>query len=322
VLFVPLAAITGVGAFDRDHLSIQIATTAGRQHGHVTRAQLLDLGVSHARIQRWCRGGRLIGVHAGVYAVGYRRVEPVAIAMAAVLACGDGAVLSHDSASALYGWRRWPWMPEVTSAVARRRPGIRSHRTRALPPSDRTRQLGVPVTTAQRTINDLKPRLTRRQFTRMVNDARRERRISAEAVVCLLDYTTGPTRSEFEAMFLRFCRRYGLPAPQTLVIVEGYEVDALFATPRVIVELDGWEFHNDRAAFGSDRERDTALLAAGYLTVRITWDRLHDTPSARPRVCDRSSARANRRATAVSCRSSSARAAARTPRFPRPDARR
>ena len=279
MIFGALAAITGVGAFDRDHLSIQIATTAGRQHGHVTRAQLLDLGLSHARIQRWCRAGRLIGVHAGVYAVGYRRVEPVAIAMAAVLACGVGAVLSHDSAAALYGWRRWPGMPEVTSAVVRRRPGIRSHRTRSLPSFERTHQLGVPVTSPERTIKDLKLRLTRRQFTRMVNDARRERRISAEAVVCLLGYTTGPTRSEFEAAFLRFCRRYGLPAPLTLVRVAGHEVDALFAKQRVIVELDGWEYHNDRAAFGSDRERDTALLAAGYLTVRITWDRLHDTPA-------------------------------------------
>jgi very-short-patch-repair endonuclease len=268
-----------VGGLDKPHLWGQIATTAGWQHGHVTRRQIVALGVSTTSVDRWLTAGRLVRVHAGVYAVGYRRVEPVAVAMAAVLACGDGAVLSHDSAAALYGWRRWPPMPEVTSRSPARRPGICGHRTRSLPSSDCTRQLGVPVTAAARTINDLKPRLTRRQFTRMVNDARRERRISAEAVVCLLGYTTGPTRSEFEAAFLRFCRRFGLPAPQTLVIVEGYEVDALFERHRVVVELDGWQYHDDRAAFAADRERDATLLAAGYLTVRITWDRLRDTPA-------------------------------------------
>ena len=231
------------------------------------------------QIRRWCGAGRLLRVHAGVYAVGYRRVEPIAVAMAAVLACGDGALLSHDSAAALYGWRRWPRTPEVTTQWSRRRSGIRSYRTRSLPPLERTRELGVPLTTPARTIRDLRPRLTERQLTRMVNDARRERRIDDDAVTALLGYTTGPTRSEFEAAFLRFCRRYGLPTPHTLAVVAGYEVDALFAQQRVVVELDGWQYHNDRTAFGSDRERDAALLAVGYRTVRITWDRLRDEPA-------------------------------------------
>ena len=197
--------------------------------------------------------------------------------MAAVLACGSGAVASHDSAAALWGWRRWPPVPEVTSLGHSRRSGIRAHRTRSLLSFERTRELGVPLTTAQRTIEDLRPRLTDGQFTRLVNDARRDRRINNDAVARLLGYETGPTRSEFEAAFLRFCRRYRLPVPQTLVVVAGYEVDALFEQQRVVVELDGWEFHNDRTAFGSDRERDAALLEKGYVTVRITWDRLHDT---------------------------------------------
>lgn len=276
--FSALAAITTVGVLDRDHLSIQIATTAGRQHGHITRAQLLALRVSHARIQRWCRAGRLIHIHAGVYAVGYRRVEPIGVAMAATLACGDGAVLSHDSAAALWGWRRWPDVPEVTVARQRRRPGIRTHRTRSLPRRDRTRQLGVPVTSPERTIREIESRLTRKQFTRMVKDAWQQRRLDKAAVTRLLGYPAEPTRSEFEEAFRRFCRRFGLPKAATLAIVHGHEVDALFAQQRLVVELDGWEFHADRAAFVSDRERDAELLACGYVTVRITWDRLHETP--------------------------------------------
>jgi very-short-patch-repair endonuclease len=279
VKFSALAATTSVGALDRDHPSIQIATIAAKQHGHITRAQLLAAGVSHARIQRWCGAGRLTRVHSGVYALGYRHAEPVARAMAAVLACGPGAVLSHESAAALYGWRRWPRTPEVTSTVARRRPGIRTHRTRSLPRGDRTRQLGVPVTRPERTIREIESRLTRKQFTRMVKDAWQEHRLDKAAVTRLLGYPAEPTRSEFEEAFRRFCRRFGLPRALTLATVHGFEVDALFAQQRLVVELDGWEFHSDRVAFGSDRERDVELLGFGYETVRITWDRLQETPA-------------------------------------------
>jgi Transcriptional regulator, AbiEi antitoxin/Protein of unknown function (DUF559) len=263
---------------DRDHPSIQIPAIAAKQHGHITRAQLLAVGMSHARIQRWCGAGRLIRVHGGVYALGYRRVEPLARAMAAVMACGDGAVLSHESAAALWGWRRWPAVPEVTVVRERRRPGIRTHRTRSLPRRDRTRQLGVPVTSPERTIREIESRLTRKQFTRMVKDAWLQRRLDKAAVTRLLGYPAEPTRSEFEEAFRRFCRRFGLPTPDTLVILHGFEVDALFAAQRLVVELDGWEFHADQVAFVSDRERDAELLDFGYETVRITWDRLHERP--------------------------------------------
>jgi very-short-patch-repair endonuclease len=278
VKFSALAAITSVGARDNSHLSLEIATTAGRQHGHVTRGQLRGLGVNDMLIARWCRAGRLIRVHAGVYAVGYRRVEPVAIAMAAVLACGPGAVLSHESAAALYGWRRWPRVPEVTAIQQRRRARIQSHTTRSLPRADVTRQLGVPVTRPERTIREIEPRLTRKQFTRMVKDAWQERRLDKAAVTRLLGYPAEPTRSEFEEAFRRFCRRFGLPKAVTLATVHGYEVDALFVAQRLVVELDGWEFHADRVAFASDRDRDADLLDFGYETVRITWERLHETP--------------------------------------------
>jgi hypothetical protein len=187
-------------------------------------------------------------------------------------------VLSHESAAALWGWRRWPTVPEVSTTWARRKPGIRAHRTRSLPRADWTRQLGVPVTSPERTIREIESRLTRKQFTRMVKDACLERRLDKAAVTRLLGYAAEPTRSEFEEAFRRFCRRFGLPKPLMLASVNGHEVDALFSAQRLVVELDGWEFHGDQVAFASDRERDADLLDAGYETVRITWERLHETP--------------------------------------------
>lgn len=169
-------------------------------------------------------------------------------------------------------------MPEVTAVAERRRPGIATHRSSTLTAGDRRRQLGVPVTSPERTLRDLRPRLTERELTRMVNDARRARQIDAATQHELLGYRAGPTRSEFEDAFQRVCRHSRLPAPRTLAIVCGFEVDAVFDAERLIVELDGWAFHNDRTAFESDRERDAQLLAAGYATVRITWERLTRAP--------------------------------------------
>ena len=258
------------------HLSAEIPITAARQYGHVTIAQLRAFGMSDTTVRRWADGGQLVRVHRGVYAVGYRRVEPVAIVCAAILACGPTAVASHDSAAAVYGWRRWPRLPEVTATQERDRPGIRTHRTRSLLPDERTWQLGVPITSPERTIADLERRLTRRQFTAMVQSGRVQRRIDEAAVTRLLGYSAQPTRSEFERAFAAVCRRFGLPRPLTLAMVHGHEVDALFADHALIVELDGWDYHADRVAFANDRERDAFMLDHGLVTVRITWERLHE----------------------------------------------
>jgi very-short-patch-repair endonuclease len=133
------------------------------------------------------------------------------------------------------------------------------------------------VTSPERTIREIESRLTRKQFTRMVKAAWLERRLDEAAVTRLLGYAADPTRSEFEEAFRRFCRRFGLPKPVTLATVHGYEVDALFSVQRLVVELDGWAFHSGRVAY-DDRDRDAELLGFGYETVRITWERLHETP--------------------------------------------
>ena len=106
----------------------------------------------------------------------------------------------------------------------------------------------------------------------------RRGRHPAQRLQPFIGATDGPTRSEFENAFLAFCARYGLPRPRVNTIVAGHEADAYFEAERLIVELDGWQFHSSRASFESDRDRDANALAKGIGTVRITWERLIDRP--------------------------------------------
>jgi hypothetical protein len=185
--------------------------------------------------------------------------------MAAVLACGRGAVLSHTSAAALWGLSRWRQPLEVTAPHARRHDGVRVHRSRTLTRADVTRHYGIPTTTPARTLQDLARVLDPPALTRAVNDARLRHFIRVDA-------ETGPTRSVFEDAFLAFVDRHGLPRPEVNQIVAGYEVDMLWRPQRLIAELDGRAYHED--SFEEDRERDAALTVAGFRVVRVTWRRL------------------------------------------------
>ena len=270
-----------------------IAALARKQHGYITRRQLLALGLSERAIDHRIAIGQLIRVYAGVYAVGHVPVALEARSHAAVLACGDGAVLSFGSAAALWQYRRhWPRHFEVTAKCDHRRQGIRVHRTQTLTWRDVTRHRGVPVTSPARTVFDMAPRFKDdAALRRFVNDARLARSFRIRDLAELLarhprhtrlaEFATakgGPTRSEFEDRFVKFARRYGLPEPLTNTTLLGYEIDALFPEQRLIVELDGWEFHSDRGSFESNRDRDAELLANGFRTVRITWERLTTRP--------------------------------------------
>ncbi len=212
-----------------------------------------------------------------------------------MLACGPGAMLSHESAASLWGFLpRWSFPLEVTTEVKRSRPGITTHRCRSLGPSDITHQRGVPTTTRARTILDIAPALAAKQLTRLVNDALRSRHLRRTALQNIVDRnpfhpgakllrpfaetTANSTASDFEDEFLAFVQRYGLPTPQINVIVHGREVDAYFPDAKLIVEADGWEFHNDRQAFEDDRERDAENLRHGLNTLRITRQRMTHTP--------------------------------------------
>jgi very-short-patch-repair endonuclease len=190
--------------------------------------------------------------------------------MAAVLACGPGAVLSHRSAAALWGLGRWQRQLEVTAPSAHRHPGVLVHRSRTLTRNDVTRHYGIPVTTPARTLHDLARILDPASLTRAVNDARLRHLVRSEGA-----RDTGPTRSVFEDAFLAFIDRHQLPRPEVNQRVEGFEVDMLWRPQRLVAELDGRAYHEH--TFEEDRERDAVLTAAGLRVVRVTWRRLtHD----------------------------------------------
>ncbi len=256
----------------------------------MTRRQLLAAGLSSVQIVRWCATGRLIRVYNAVYAVGHVPIYPLNRAAAAVLACGPGALLSHGSAVAAWGWRtNWPATPEVTTTQDRRPSGILVHRSATLTRADRTRQRGIAITSPARTVLDNAPRLTHAGLMRLYNEARRAGHLCNDALRELLNrlpHVPGarrlnalitddnPTASHLEDAFQEFVKRYGLPRPQTNVTVAGYQVDVCYPDQRLIVELDSWRFHGDRAAFEADRARDSATTAAGFRTVRVTTERL------------------------------------------------
>jgi very-short-patch-repair endonuclease len=260
----------------------------------------MKFGLSEKAIRHRVKAGRLIPVYAGVYAVGHLPTLPQDLAFGALLACGSGAVLSHGSAAVVWGiFKRWEMPFEVTTPSLRRRPGILVHRA-VLTRQDIRTQLGLRVTSPARTVLDVAPRMTDKALTRAVNDLRRPGYLRLHELATVLERfprsrassrlssflhdPTGPTRSEFEDAFFAFSKRFGFPKSQVTARACGFEVDVLFAEERVIVELDGWSFHNTRRSFESDRERDAELLARGFVTIRITWEQLVHDPE---RVAER-----------------------------------
>ena len=243
----------------------RIAEIAARQHGLVTRPQLVRAGFADTAINHRVKSGRLHRLHRGVYAVGHRPPSPHARAMAAVLACGPDAVLSHRSAAALWDLIRWDRPIEITSRNARQHRGVLVHRSRTLTRADVTRHYAIPVTTPERTLKDLTRLIDPASLTRAVNDARLRRLVRR-------DEQSAPTRSVFEDAFLAFIDRHGLPRPEVNQHIIGYEVDMLWRPQRLIAELDGPAYHHH--TFEADRERDATLTAAGLRVVRVTWQRL------------------------------------------------
>lgn len=278
-----------------------IAPLAARQHGLVTRQQLLAAGISPDTIRSRVRARRLVSVHRGVYRVG-PVVAPGSREIAAVLACGEGAVVSHHSAAAL--WERTP-QPDgapvdvsVPGANRGRRPGLRMHRVRSLPPDEVTTLDAIPITTPARTILDLAAvaptRRVEQALARALRDAlatpadvlgliaRHPRRPGAPLLRALLERDVGPafTRSEAEERFLALVRKAGLPEPELNVIVGGHEVDFLWRRERLVVEVDGFEFHSSRDRFERDRRRDADLFGLGLRVVRVTWRQITKEPEA------------------------------------------
>jgi hypothetical protein len=269
----------------------RIAQIADRQHGNVTREQLRVLGLSNNGISYRVKTGRLHRAHRGVYAVGRPPKTALERGCAAVLACGPGAALSHRSALALWGLTDWPWTTTVTARRDRRVGGLEVHTSERLLRRDFRRQHGIRVTSPARTLLDNAPGLRHGTLARAVNEALRQKLVrrsdladvierfprhpGARRLAQFVNAKGGPTRSGWEDDFPAFCRLFGLPEPVMAATVAGWEVDALFSDEKVIVELDGWDFHATRESFESDRERDASTLAVGHVTVRVTWERMH-----------------------------------------------
>jgi predicted transcriptional regulator of viral defense system len=276
----------------------RLSQLADRQHGVVARRQLLELGMGSRAIEHGLARDRLHMVHRGVYAVGHPRLTPRGRWMAAVLALGPDAALSHRSAGSLWRLlRSGRSMIEVTAARRWSRLGIELHRS-ALPPDEVTTADGIPVTTPNRTLFDLAavvepPALERaieRADAQRLTDSlslatlltRHPRRPGAAALRAILEArvaASAPTRCELEGRFLAFLAEHGLPRPlvNTGVEVRGrwLECDCVWPSHRLIVELDGRATHDTNAAFERDRARDRLLQAAGSRVVRITWRQLH-----------------------------------------------
>lgn len=268
-----------------------MAELAGRQHGVVSTAQLGAAGLSKDAIYGRVLAGRLHRLRRGVYAVGHVALTPRARELAAVLGCGPGAVLSHRSAAALWGLVRSAPRIEVTAARTRKaRSDLVVHRSRRLDSADRATVDGVPVTSVARTLVDLADVVSERVLADAVHESEVRRLFDLAAVRRVLERVSGragerrlqrvlaaydgglpPVRSEAERRFLALCDRHGLPAPASNVPIGGYEVDFLWRSAGLAVEVDGVAFHHTRRAFQVDRQRDRELAALGIHVVRVTW---------------------------------------------------
>ncbi len=266
-----------------------------RQHGVIARRQLKALGIGDGAIKARLRMGQLHSVHRGVYSLGHRRLTLRGAWLAAVLACGDEALLSHRSAAALWGLMRTRRSPvEVTSCRGRTgRAGILLHQSPTAS-DERSFEAGIPVTTVARTLLDLAEVLDEDGLRQAFEEADRLKllRMPALELVCaragrrkglltlrrLIDEAREPvfTRSPLEDRFAEFYRERlaDLPTPLTNVTILDHEVDAYWPAHRLVVEMDSWEFHSHRAAFESDRARDAKMQAAGYRVIRLTHRQL------------------------------------------------
>ncbi len=272
----------------------RIGRLAAGQHGVVSRRQLLAAGLTHATIGQRVRGGQLVRMHRGVYAVGHRELRSEGHWLAAVLACGRGAVLSHRDAAGLHELRpaNHRRIEVTTRGHPRASAAIAVHRTRVLDAEDVTTVAGIPVTTVARTLVDLAGAVPRDHLAKVVKEAERRRVFDLRAVEVAMARTsrrTGPghralreavaehaalglsaSASVLEDAFHRLLATARLPGPHKNVYLEGFRVDAHWPAHRLVVELDGWAHHHDRQAFQRDRERDAALTAAGHRVVRFT----------------------------------------------------
>jgi very-short-patch-repair endonuclease len=257
-----------------------VGSLAEKQWGVVTRTQLLALGVGEGAIRHRLRTGWLIRVHRGVYALGHTALRKEGRWLAAVLACGEGAVLSHRSAAALWGLRATA-AQRIEVSVPRSRDGIAGvavHRPRRLAPDEVTEKDGIPATTPTRTLHDLQRLLTPDEIERARAQAHRMGLVTGHERAAF-------TRSPLEARLLTLIRAAGLPEPEVNAWMtfgggEEQQVDFLWRAQRVIAEADGRRDHDTGRAVEADRRRDQTALVAGFVPVRFTHRQVTTDPAS------------------------------------------
>lgn len=278
-----------------------------RQEGVASLGQVSEIGLTRATIYKRAQCGRLHRVYKTVYSL----TPPELLSlkgrfMAAVLACGAGAVLSHRSAAHLHELRRTERRGIDVTVPGRRRPnhnGIDVHSSTTLTPADITVVDGIPCTTIARTVLDLGDVVSIRQVERVLeqgdrmeivdlgalhdqierNPTRKAARRLRQALASLRP-GAGLTESQFEEDFLALCRRLDLPEPECQLYIDpgdgepGVRADFAWPQHRLIVETDGGKDHRTRHRFEADRRRDQRLTRLGWRVVRITWRQLHEEP--------------------------------------------
>lgn len=279
-----------------------IRALAERQHGVVAHWQMLELGASKALIFGRRDGEFLVPLHQGVYALGHRLVSREGRWMAAVLACGPGAALSHFYAGHLWHMCGSYGPIEVLRqsggfTLAGHHRGIRLHQTRRLHEYEVTLERGIPVVVRERVLLDIAARTDAKRLERVVVQAyksghldwRRLGRITKRRRGCKgvgrlrqialeVDPEALETKSVSEIDFLALWREMNMQIPVCNVLVEGHLVDFLWPAQKVIVETDSWSHHGDRPTFESDHQRDVDLVAAGYDVHRTTYKMLERNP--------------------------------------------
>ena len=270
---MPRDVLLPIGAkrrIDRSSLlecDVFLARLATRQCGVVGRQQLVALGFERNEIDHRVTTRRLIRIHQGVYAVGHEALSDRGRMIAALIAAGPGAALSHQTAA--YLWKLISSTPPFihitcTDRRPRNRLGIVVHEAKRL---ETTKRDGMTVTTPLQTIAQLRGEQAARA---------RDEALVLKLIPHSADDHAEPTRSEIERLLLRALARAGLPRPLVNHIVEGHMVDFFWPAHGLVVETDGWLAHRHRTAFETDRARDVALQATGLTVTRFTGRQVRD----------------------------------------------
>lgn len=273
------------------HPDLLISLLAAKQDAIVTWTQLMTLGVKRGVIAKRVQRGSLRALHVGVYLWAMPTPSFPGRVRAAALAGGNGACASHEASAALWGFRPPPSGPIDVTAVERcvRARGVRGHQVTALDPADTRTIRGIAVTSPARALLEIAPSLTGREFADAVEQAQVKRLVTKRDIAGTLDRAGARagvralrgaldepafTRSRAERRLVALLRAAKLPQPVFNAFSEGFEVDALWRSERVVLEFDSYAFHATKSAFVRDRQKSAALERARHVVLRTTWHEL------------------------------------------------